>query len=336
MTERILHVAMPGSSDQDAALTRGLQTLGEVRRIDWPAFRHADLQAQICAMAAGWATLVFAHLTRGGTGVDAAVVADLRRLAPGVVVVQYETDVYDEPDSEWRQWWVEFGRACDASLIVTSSWLAWAEAQGVVRPGWLGFGVDCEVFRPLTLAAAGAKVDGGVFCKSIVALANDHGPHYPRYAHRNDLFRRVHEAFPNAFALHGHGWEGSGLPYQRPLEPTAEAVVYTTALAALIISYRNDLSRYASDRLVRCLACGGVPVVEAFPDMRALGLENGVNCLTFHDWPGLCATLECILHGYVDIAAIRRGARALGLRHSWAAKAQEIAALVAQVRAERA
>ena len=324
-TERVLHLACGG--DQSDALSRALASLGPLWTVRWNEAKPLAVQDAIGKAAREhWPTLVVMQIQRGGSPLTPAYVADLRTIcAPECVIVNFDGDVYQAPGEDGRRWFVDLGRVCDASLLVTTSWQAELAAAGVRHPGFLGVGVDADLYKPV-----GDCHD----VPPIVALANGHGPRYPLYAHRDDLFARVATRWPGRFRLYGSGWERSTLPASERLGSAMEAATYSSAGAALCISMRSDLARYTSDRLIRCLCSGGVPVVEAFPDMAGLGLQCGINCLSFTDWAGLQATIECVL-GWLDLVTIRQEARELGLRHSWLAHMPELRAIVEAVREAR-
>ena len=266
-------------------------------------------------------TLVFLNLQ--GPSIGADFISELRPLCdPACVIVQWDGDQHHEPSDPRRQWFVDLGRVLDASLVVNVKHPAEYAALGVRHPGFLGCGVDENVWRP-TVPAAGVP--------PVVTLANN-WPQFD-YAARNRTFAAVAAAFPDEFAVYGGGWE-SGAPFPtRPfLRNEDQAGVYAAARAVLSMSIRCDLPRYTSHRLFGALAAGAVTLVEWFPDCEGLGLVDGYNCILWH---GIDELLDKLRHLPARPLEMRMAARRVGMLHGLGAWLGELMAVVDAVRRDR-
>lgn len=297
----------------------------EYRMVYWPGRPVAAVVGELLAAARSiQPTLVFIQVQGPGV-LEPCDIEALRRLCdPSCVICNWDGDQHFEPRDPQRRWFVNLGRACDASLVVNTEHQAVYAELGVRHPGFFEIAVDPAVFHPTTPAPDTPPV---------VLLANaTHQVHAARCEYVRLLDARLGRG---TCGVYGAGW--SGLSCGRPsLALTQESAVYSSARAALSISARNDLPRYTSDRLFRLLASGGVPVVEAFPDCEGLGLCDGLNCILWSGAGGLHAALEAALAMQPgEMQAMRDAAAALGHDHLWPQRQRELLALVDAVRGAR-
>jgi len=196
-------------------------------------------------------------------------------------------------------------------------------ALGVRNPGYLQIGVDGELFRPVNVP----KTD------QVVLLAS-HYSNVTSYGRRVRAVGHLQSTIGSRFSVYGHGWVGwpSG---RNLLHTTQEAAIYSAASAALSMSIRADLPRYTSDRLLRMLCSGALPIVEKFPDCEGLGLVDGVNCIL---WDGDLRQLDTILGG-VSVGShqeMRMAAADLGAKeHTWDIRVGDLLEVVRLVRSLR-
>ena len=330
--ERVLHVCLRVPGDPQAALARALKSLTQPDgywEVDWQAVkREGGAVVDSCVKIARQIRPTLIFIQAQTPHVLSAYDVDTIRshCAPDCVIVQWDGDQHYEPTDPKRAWFVDLGRACDASLICNTRYpLDYADMG--VRCGYLQIGVDADIWRPTTPDPKGPAV---------VLLASNYR-HLQSYSRRVAAARMLSVRFPSAFAAYGYGWELDGEVNGRPfVKHEAEAPIYSKSLAAVSISIRADLPRYTSDRLFRCLASGALTLVEAFPDMAGLGLRDGINCLS---WSTL-GELEALVKGIVEAPEtrphddIRIRARDLAMTHTWAARMGELAAIVEAIREE--
>ena len=196
-------------------------------------------------------TLIFFNLQ--GPALSPEFICDLRRAGdPSCVIVQWDGDQVFKPRDEVRRWFVNNGRACDATLLVNTQEPTEYAELGVRHPGFLEcFGVDGGIWRPQPPTPG---------TPPIVCLASYWPQYDAKYGRRERIFAAVAAAFPDQFAVYGENRGRAHAPFPtRPfLRPHEEAGVYSAARASLAISNCNDLPRYTSNRLFYALASGGV------------------------------------------------------------------------------
>lgn len=324
--ERVLHLAFRNPVVDGQGLSRALATLGELVEIDWrEAAKARFLDETVLHMAAKVGpTLVFLEL-RGPTprrgGPTPQLLRRLRDICgPSCVVVVFYGDQFHEPADPHNTWLLELARAADVFLVCNTRHPAEYARLGVPRPGYLQAGFDNEAFQPRTPAPGAPRIAFMGTCHT-----------KPGYHRRNAIVGQLAGAFPGALRCFGFGWEGTGVESSPFLAPEAEAAVYAGARAALCMSIRSDLPRYTSDRLFRAIGSGAVCLVEAFPDVEGLGLEDGVNCLLWRTWEELRRAVErCLDEDLVEVRL--RAVELAHEHHTWVARMPELAAVVEAVR----
>lgn len=328
MKERVLHIALRVAGDPQAALERALRSIAsEYAEVVWTQTPREELADRIGSVAyALRPTLVFAQIQTAGV-LSPAIAYRLRKFgSPECVLVQWDGDQHHEPGDPERQWFIDLGREFDASLICNTRYPKAYSKMGVRRCGYLQIGVDVDIWKPTQHAPNTPE---------IVMLASDY-PHLSGYDRRVDICRKLTAAFPERFAVYGHGWRRPDVASRPFLEHAQEAPVLSAAKAVLSMSIRNDLPHYTSDRLFRCLASGALTLVEEFPGYADLGLEHERNCLLWRTWADLQPQVVRALLGYPQQAEIRAAARGLAVvRHTWDARMSELLELVERIRKER-
>lgn len=334
-TERVLHVALRTPQETQPSLHAALASLCDpsvVNRggvIDWQvAEKRGSLVGDLMTAAHELRpTLIFMQLQRA-TPITREVVQKVRAFCPPeCVIVNWDGDQHYHPGDVQRQWFVDLGQACDASLVVNTRHPDAYATLKVKHPGYLQIGVD-DRYTPAPPAPG---------TPDVVLLAGCY-PHIPAYERRREVVRQMQELLGDRFGVYGGGWTRSGWPSGRPaLKQEQEPPVYAGAKAAISMSICNDLPRYTSDRLFRALASGAVTLVERFPDMEGLGLEHGRNCFTWETpdelkkLVGLVVNEMCI----VTLADVGANAVSLAAHHTWHARMGELMAIVEAVRACR-
>lgn len=323
--ERVLHIALKDDFEQQPGLSTALKSLTErndFSEIPWPAHTHNLSNMIFEAAKRIKPTLVFMQIQRSNV-ITSDVINTLRSLSdPRCVVVHWDGDQHYEPTDPERSWFVELGRFCDTSLVCNTRHPHAYRTLGVKHPGYLQIGTDDR-----WLPAAPT-----LHTPSIVFLAGG----YPGYIWRREVVSRLEKWLgPSEFGVYGNGWDGfqSARPFVRQ---TLESGVYSGSKAALSMSIRSDLPRYTSDRLFRALSSGALVMVEEFPEMEGLGL-NESNCLKWTSWEDLKLRIEGVFSGEMrKQTAMRKAAFDLAQdHHQWSHRMPELMAIVDAVRRAR-
>jgi hypothetical protein len=328
LRERILHLALRSPTDPLTGLARALRSISTAyAEVDW---RHSpDVCNEILDQAeALQPTLVWMQLQGPSLVMPRLIRALRRRCTTPPLIINWDGDQHHEPDDPRRQWFVELGHECDASLVVNTRHPARYAELGVPHPGFLGVGFDDQVWRP---------VEPAPDTPELVFLANYWGQQFPAYAHRNQICEQLAATYPDRFCCYGSQWDQQpAVPHRDFLQNHEEAAIYSAARAALSISIRCDLARYTSNRLIYGLGCGALMLVEDFPDSQGLGLQDGVNCLLWRSWDDLHRLADRVLNSPAGAwQPIRTAAYELSRLHTWHAHLPELAAIIHALRQEQ-
>jgi hypothetical protein len=316
MRERILHVALRTDFEKQLGLDKALRAASsDYRDVDWQKAGNAA-EAALCAASEIRPTLVFMQLQCGGV-LEPRDIAALRPACdPQVIIVNWDGDQHHEPEDEARRWFVELGRACDASFVTNRNHPYTYKEMGVRNAGYLQIGYDHEIYRP---------VEPWPDVPPVVFL----GSRYPSHQRRNDVIEHVAAQLGSRFAAYGNGWPAA---YGRPmLKQHEEPHVYTAAKAAISMSIRKDLTCYTSDRLFRIMGSGGVALVEWFPGMLFLGVTHETSIA----WSGPELLVNAIrLALGEDTSKIRTAAAETArYQHAWDVRVDELLAKTREIRA---
>lgn len=327
--ERVLHLALRDYRERQPGLATALQSIATAYAdVDWQAVAQRDglgavAPAVVAAAMAIRPTLVFLQLQLENVLTPADILALRRACDPSAVIISWDGDQHHEPEDRERGWYVNVGRVCDASLLVSTGLADRYASLGVVRPGYLNFGVDGAIYRPTTPREG---------TPGVVFLAANY-PHIRAYDRRVEAVRMLTKQLGPAFGVYGNGWQefAAGHPWLRQDE---EAEIYSAAKLAISISIRNDLPRYTCDRPFRAMASGCVTLIERFPDCGALGFEDGVNCFLWSEQDELLSLVRRLLDA--DLGSVRRAAAELVREcHTWQARMGELEATVDAIREDR-
>lgn len=329
--ERVLHIALRDTREQQPGLARALRSIADgYAEVDWVQCEkigpHSLDGAILGCVKRMRPTLVFMQLQRKSP-VTTHLIANLRALCdPSVVIVNWDGDQHYEAMAPERAWFRELGAVCDTSLVVNTAHPELYARAGVRNPGYLQIGIDPLLYHPQVVPTPNTP--------ATVMLASAYGG-YPAYERRRAIVATLEKCYgAGAFGVYGSGWSG---PSARPfLNQDHEAGVYSAALAAVSMSIRADLPRYSSDRLFRALASGAYVLVERFPDMEGLGLVDEVNCRAWTGWAELERHIIDAEPRYSWYARIRSaGAELARTYHTWEARMPELLYVVDTVRASR-
>lgn len=312
---RLLHLALRDARERQPALAAALASLAEdYDELDWNHCSHLE-QRFIDKVREFRPTVIWMQLQRR-TEISALTIEKIKCITPDVKVVNWDGDQHHEPHDAERHWFVELGRACDASLVVNTKHPVEYASLGVKNPGYLQIGVDGQIYT---------EMPPGKHVHDVLFL----GSHYRTHDARNNLVRDLKDEYGRRFGVYGYGWRFSdGFLFQHQ-----EAPAYNAAKCAISMSIRNDLPRYTSDRLFRAMSSGAVTLVEDFPDYKALGLRHDENCIVWRGRAGLFAAVErALAMSEPERTAIRAAARSVARRRfTWSARMPELNWILEQI-----
>ena len=167
------------------------------------------------------------------------------------------------------------------------------------------------------------------------ARGQNYGTNFDRTMPGNDapLRQQVVKALKSAlgkdFFLGGGGWGG----LEDAFVPSKDsAAVYAQSALAVSISLSQDLGRYSSDRLLRCLACGVPTFVREFAGMSSWGLRHLDNCIVWPRTMTAAQAAEWIAHFKPADTIGQNGALLAQQHHTWEVRMRELAVYLAALR----
>ena len=172
-------------------------------------------------------------------------VETIKRMAKFTKIINWTGDVKNE--SGWYKWLVEIGKHIHLTLFTNETDVKILREHGC-RADYLQVGFDDIWYNKKQPTATGPEI---VFC------ANEYG-NFPLSNLRVHAALELKKVFGDRFAVYGNGWQKYGIN-TRPVKNVEEAQLYNNAKIAISISNLN-LERYHSDRLLRIMACGCMPL----------------------------------------------------------------------------
>lgn len=207
---------------------------------------------------------------------DAMDVETIKRMAKFTKIINWTGDVKN--DAAWYKWLVEIGKHVHLTLFTNQTDVEILREHGC-RADYLQVGFDNVWYNKRIASSTGPEI---VFC------ANEYG-NFPLSNFRVNAVLALKKEFGERFAVYGSGWDKYGIR-TRPVNNVSEAQLYNNAKIGISISNLN-LERYHSDRLLRIMACGCMPMSHDYKgwqkDFTAPNLFNTGNIEIFHNTPHL-------------------------------------------------
>ena len=303
---RVLHVALNYGSDNQPALQRALQSLGEYQQVDWMRLgkQTEEVLAGICRE---WnPDLVFMQLQTPGI-VSPIVAKGIQ--AMGRTVVNWSGDVRDP----LPEWYFDLGKEVDWTLVTNTDWVEKLQSKGV-NAEYLQIGFNQEIFHPW-----GDKAQS----EPIVFMGNHYGDMFPLSKDRLNMVRYMQEVFRDDFQVYGRGW-----PFRsQHLGWYEEASHYRGCKIAIGMS-QLKLRRYTSDRLHRAMGSGAFYLPQWYPGIE-LEFEQGVHL----DWWQDVGELEEKVKYYLENKSIRQriafqGSECVHEKHTWLDRVYELRRII--------
>ena len=290
---RILHVCLRGGTDQQPALKRAIDALGDVTEVDWR--RSANPAADIAmAMRQVQPDLTFMQIQRPGV-VSPGVFRD----HPGIVV-NWSGDVR----APLPRWYVDVGKAIDLTCMSNQEDVDRLRREGV-RAEFLNIGFDTEIFTP-----EGRTIPGS---PEIVFFGNNYGNRYPGSAERRNMVAFLKKRYGKRFGVYGSGWPGcENLMGQ----PEREAGIYRGCKIG--INQNHFLhDRFSSDRIFRLMGSGAFCACRAFPNLY-LDYTEGEHLVLWNDFDELGRVVDYYLEHDEERERIAyEGCELVHAMHTW-------------------
>jgi len=189
------------------------------------------------------------HMQLQFTGlIDAPIIAEARRLCPGVVITNWSGDVRDTAIPNF----VNVASALDYCLISSSGQLDLYRRAGCTNVKYWQIGYNPLVNHPLNKKE---------FKYDVSFLANNYGNTFPDGGLRLNIVGTLRNQLGARFGLFGQGY----IPSAPIIEPSKSNEVYNDSICPLSISNYNGINHYFSDRLLACMASGRPTISWFFP-----------------------------------------------------------------------
>lgn len=259
---KLLHIGLDANKTPDTSLMKTFKRkVKEYRDINTS---HPNLNHQITEVLRNFIPdLVWMQVQTEGIVSESA----LRLLKSlNCFVINWTGDIR-EP---LPRWYIKTGKLIDLTLFTNYPDIKTAREQGV-KSDFCPIGYDPDIYRP------DYNVDKTI---DVAFFANHYPGSFPLSEYRAQVAAYLKSTFGERFKLFGNGWTKADGNYNHSQH--AEAKVLRQCKIAINISHFN-YEGYSSDRLNRILGCGVMCLTHVFDGMELLGLEDGVNCVTFGD-----------------------------------------------------
>jgi spore maturation protein CgeB len=198
------------------------------------------------------------HMQLQFTGlIDASVIAEARKIAPGVVITNWTGDVRADAQRSF----CDVAHQVDFSLISSTGQLDMYKHAGCHNVKYWQIGYNPKSSYPMNLDSH--KYD-------VSFLGNNYGHTFPDGGLRVGATDTLRNIFGTRFGLFGSGYH----PHAPSVEPMQANEIYNQSICALSISNFNSVSHYFSDRLLSCMASGRPTISWHFPGFESYFIEG--------------------------------------------------------------
>jgi len=198
------------------------------------------------------------HMQLQFTGlIDASVIAEARKLSPGVVITNWTGDVRDSAQKPF----LDTAHEVDLSLISSTGQLEMYRRAGCKNVKYWQIGYHPKVNYPMNL---------DLFKYDVSFLGNNYGHTFPDGHLRTGVVDSLRSTYGVKFGMFGTGY----VPACPTIEPVRANEIYNQSVCALSISHFNNVSHYFSDRLLHCLASGRPTITWYFPGVESYFIEG--------------------------------------------------------------
>lgn len=198
------------------------------------------------------------HMQLQFTGlIDSPVIAEARRLDPGVVITNWSGDVRDTAIANF----VNVANAIDYALISSTGQLDMYRRAGCTNVKYWQIGFNPLVNFPLH------KTE---FKYDVSFLANNYGNIFPDGGLRINISNNLRNQLGTRFGLFGQGY----IPAAPVVAPSQSNEIYNDSICTLSVSNFNGIAHYFSDRLLICMASGRPAISWFFPGFSDYFIED--------------------------------------------------------------
>lgn len=213
---------------------------------------------------------------------DCMTIQMIKEISKYTKIIHWTGDIRDY--ESWYEWFKNIGENIFLTLFSNEHQVNILRQKGLQNVDYLQVGFDDVVYNKQTII--NKDVPKIVFC------ANDYGDKFPLSQYRREVVKALYKFFPNDFKVYGGGWQQYGIN-ATPVNCEQESVLYNNCKIAISCSQFN-FDRYYSDRLLRIMGCGCVPLSHNFK-----GIEKDFtphNIAVFKDIPDLIYKCKDLLN----------------------------------------
>jgi hypothetical protein len=214
----------------------------------------------------------------------------VREMVKHTKIIQWSGDI--RQTKAWYDWFEAIGKEIHLTLFSNMTDVKLMRDRGV-RADYLQVGYDTGWYY-----AGNEKREGIVFS------AHNYG-NFQLSDYRIKVAQALKEEFKGLFTLYGGGWEKHGFK-TTVTNCKQEADAYRKAKIGISVS-NFDFERYHSDRLLRIMACGAMPMSHAYQGIE-LDYTQGKNIVSFRDIPELIASCRYYMKHEADRQLVCDGA----------------------------
>lgn len=176
-----------------------------------------------------------------------------RAMAKYTKIINWSGDIRQTP--QWYDWFEAIGKEIHLSLFSNETDVDIMRERGV-RADYLQVGVDTAFYN--------MKNEKKKY-PDIVFACNDYG-NFQLSPYRVAVVKALKKEFGERFQIYGNGWEKHGIHTHR-IHNAQEADAYNNCKIAISVS-NFRFKRYYSDRLLRIMACGALPMSHDFEGLE--------------------------------------------------------------------
>ena len=196
-------------------------------------------------------------------------VPTIREMAKYTKIINWCGDVRQHV--EWYDWFKAIGKEIHITLFSNQTDVKIMEGAGV-NADYLQVGFDNIWYRKDIPSMNKFLYPEIVYC------ANNYGK-FQLSKYREDVAVTLRDTYGPRFKLYGSGWEHIG--FSGTVNNTEETILYNNCKIAISVS-NFQFDRYHSDRLLRIMGCGALPLSHRYENFE-LDFTPGHDIVVFED-----------------------------------------------------
>lgn len=208
----------------------------------------------------------------------------IREMAKYTKIINWSGDI--RQTKQWYDWFEAIGKEIYLTLFSNNTDVDIMRERGV-RADYLQVGFDTAWYNRNVKKVPAPEI---VYC------ANNYGT-FQLSEYRAEVAVALKKHFSDRFGMFGSGWAKYGLKTYSINNPR-ESEMYNNCKIAISVS-NFQFKRYYSDRLLRIMGCGALPMSHEFEEME-LDFQEGHNIVTFKNTFDLIAKCEYYLSDHIE------------------------------------